>query len=63
MISQEEEAKLGFEGAVAQTGVDPDKALVWDTGGGSMQMITRSPKGKLETYGNEVGFIPLPTRL
>lgn len=58
MISQEEEARLGFEGAVAQTGVDPDKALVWDTGGGSMQMITRSPKGKLETYGNELGFIP-----
>ena len=38
IISQAEEAELGFLGAVASLGVDPTHAVVWDIGGQSMQI-------------------------
>ena len=38
IISQAEEAELGFLGAVASLGVDPANAVVWDIGGQSMQI-------------------------
>lgn len=49
LIDQKKEAHLGFWGAVAVTGKDPNKILVWDIGGGSMQMTTQR-KETLFTY-------------
>lgn len=56
IINQDEEARLGFNGAIIAVGSDPLKTLVWDMGGGSMQMIAHKD-GTLLTYGNELGFI------
>lgn len=46
IISQEDEGILGFRGALAVTSLDPKKTVVWDIGGGSMQMTTLTPNGK-----------------
>ena len=42
MISQDEEAILGFRGAAAVAGVDPERLVVWDIGGGSQQIVARN---------------------
>jgi len=58
IINQAEEARLGFQGAVAKTGVDAQYALVWDVGGGSMQMANLDSHKKLEIYESNFAFIP-----
>ncbi len=57
IISQAEEAQLGFYGALARTGSDKSKSIVWDVGGGSMQITTLDAQGKILFYGNTFGFI------
>ncbi len=62
LITQEEEALLGFKGAQVVTGKPAESILVWDIGGGSMQMTSYSfggydfYKGKLASVSlkNEV---------
>lgn len=56
IINQEEEARLGFNGAINAAQADATKALVWDTGGGSMQIIVQDD-ATLLTHGSELGFI------
>lgn len=41
VISQEEEGILGFYSALTQVKVPVDEMVVWDIGGGSMQIVTR----------------------
>lgn len=45
IINQDEEGILAFRGALALTSVDPKNAVVWDIGGGSMQLTTLSDVG------------------
>lgn len=45
IIDQDEEGILAFRGALAFTPVDPQDAIVWDIGGGSMQFTTLSKQG------------------
>ncbi len=45
LISQEDEALLGFKGAQVVTGKKASDILVWDIGGGSMQMTSYSLGG------------------
>lgn len=45
IINQDEEGILAFRGALALTSVHPQQAVVWDIGGGSMQLTTLSPEG------------------
>lgn len=48
VISQNEEAKLGYLSAISQVNPPPDQQLiVWDIGGGSMQMYAE-PRSKKE---------------
>lgn len=49
LIDQRMEAQLGFWAAVGMTGKEPNKILVWDIGGGSMQ-ISAMRKGHLFSY-------------
>ena len=49
VISQNQEANLGFHSAQVVSGNFSDSMMVWDIGGGSMQMILRSKK-KEEVY-------------
>lgn len=41
IINQQREAELGFWGALAVTGKKANDVVVWDIGGGSMQITTR----------------------
>lgn len=45
IINQDEEGILAFRGALALTAVQPQQAVVWDIGGGSMQLTALSPEG------------------
>ena len=45
IIGQDEEGILAFKGALAQTSADPQETLVWDIGGGSMQLTTLTEQG------------------
>jgi exopolyphosphatase/guanosine-5'-triphosphate,3'-diphosphate pyrophosphatase len=50
VITQLQEARLGFVGAVSQAAVEPHRAVVWDVGGGSMQITTLRDDGHLLIY-------------
>jgi exopolyphosphatase/guanosine-5'-triphosphate,3'-diphosphate pyrophosphatase len=54
IISQEQEARLGFFGAVHAAGVDPTRAVVWDVGGQSMQITSLLADGHLLIYRGEL---------
>ncbi|MCR9204408.1 MAG: hypothetical protein NXH75_07520 [Halobacteriovoraceae bacterium] len=49
IIDQKKEAELGFWAVIGMTGKQPNDILVWDIGGGSMQM-TVERKGHLFSY-------------
>lgn len=50
LIAQAQEARLGFMGAVRAADVDPERAVVWDVGGRSMQMTALTADGRLMIY-------------
>ena len=59
IIAADKEAELGFWGAVVATGEKASEMVVWDVGGGSMQIATLDKDKKLRSYlGNmaAVGF-------
>lgn len=62
LINQEEEAHLGFWGAVAVTGKKPSEIVVWDIGGGSMQMTTQR-KDHLFTYLGKLASVSFKNRV
>lgn len=58
VISAQEEAILGFLGATQEVSLDPRNLVVWDIGGGSMQMTAKTENG-YEVYAGtlaSVGF-------
>ena len=58
LISQEEEALLGFKGAQVVTGKKASEIVVWDIGGGSMQM-TSSHLGGYHFYKGKLASVSL----
>lgn len=62
LINQEEEAHLSFWGAVAVTGKKPSEIVVWDIGGGSMQMTTQR-KDHLFTYLGKLASVSFKNRI
>ncbi|MBX2987146.1 MAG: hypothetical protein KF802_04540 [Bdellovibrionaceae bacterium] len=50
IISQEDEASLGFDAAARVTGRPAEQIAVWDIGGGSQQLTVRDEKGKALMY-------------
>lgn len=64
IITQEEEARLGYWSALAQHPPAPDEALiVWDIGGGSMQMIRTDRDGEFEIYRGELAAVNFKNRV
>ncbi len=47
IISQDEEGLMAFRAALATTPADPARTVVWDIGGGSLQMTAQDDKGVL----------------
>jgi exopolyphosphatase/guanosine-5'-triphosphate,3'-diphosphate pyrophosphatase len=58
VISQEEEGILGFISAVSAAGVDPDKTVSWDFGGGSFQITTKH-EDRYVVYQERLGSTPM----
>lgn len=58
IVDQEEEGILAFRGALALTSVLPEKAIVWDIGGGSMQLTTLSDQGTYLVEKGKTASVP-----
>lgn len=57
VISQELEAKIGFVAAAQLVSADLNKIVVWDIGGGSMQITTLDPNGAFDIYKGKVASV------
>lgn len=58
IINQDEEGILAFRGAVALSPVNPQHAVVWDIGGGSMQLTTLTSAGTYLVDKGQTASIP-----
>lgn len=58
IINQDEEGILAFRGALATGAYDPKTTVVWDIGGGSMQLTTLTPQGTYFIEKGETASIP-----
>lgn len=58
IINQDEEGILAFRGALATTSVDPNHAITWDIGGGSMQLTTLTKEGTYFVEKGKTASIP-----
>lgn len=47
IINQDEEGVLAFKAAVANTDAKPEDVVIWDIGGGSMQLTTLDHQGRI----------------
>ena len=66
VVSQDEEAKIGFQAAAAVSGIPPKDLAIWDIGGGSMQIAflqdPAHPSSPLTAYNGNLaakGFLQL----
>jgi len=59
IISQRTEAILGFLGAYPQTELDKKESLVWDIGGGSMQIVMVQDDDSFEVYEGKLGSVSM----
>ncbi|MCB0419952.1 MAG: hypothetical protein KDD61_03100 [Bdellovibrionales bacterium] len=58
VISQEREGELGFWAALSQVNLDPNKIVVWDIGGGSLQ-LTAFDGGKYIIFKSNLASVSL----
>lgn len=58
IINQDEEGILAFRGALALTPAEPEKTVVWDIGGGSMQLTTLTEAGTYLVEKGKTASIP-----
>lgn len=64
VISQEEEARLGYWAALStRPQISSQNVVVWDIGGGSMQMIGQNSEGKLEIYRGDLASVTFKNRV
>lgn len=59
VIDQHLEGELAFQAVRGQFGYDPTKLVVWDIGGGSLQLTTVDDQGKYEIYRSLDASIPV----
>ncbi len=57
VIDAKEEGILGFNAGAATTGIPIKKVLVWDIGGGSMQLTTQTDNGNVYVYSSGVASV------
>ncbi|MBA3720840.1 MAG: hypothetical protein H0W88_00390 [Parachlamydiaceae bacterium] len=58
IIDQDEEGILAFRGALAITPIEANQTLVWDIGGGSMQLTTLTDAGSYLVEKGKLASIP-----
>jgi len=57
VISQKEEARLGFLAGSSKSSTDPNKLIIWDIGGGSMQITAFGKNDDLVSYQGPLGSV------
>jgi exopolyphosphatase/pppGpp-phosphohydrolase len=57
IISQNEEARLAFNGIIAKSNINQDNIVSWEIGGGSTQIATHNDKGTLVIFGAPIGGV------
>jgi exopolyphosphatase/guanosine-5'-triphosphate,3'-diphosphate pyrophosphatase len=62
VISQEEEGKIGFYSAMAVSGLRPEELVVWDIGGGSMQITYYEGRG-LKVFRSSLASVSFKNRV
>lgn len=62
VISQEEEARLGFLAAASLSQQAPDEVIVWDIGGGSMQISSMGKEG-LDIFKGKMASVSFKNQL
>ena len=63
LISQDEEARLGFEGALAVSNLDRGRTCVWDIGASSMQITCPTENGEENVYKGHIASVPFKQTL
>lgn len=58
VIDQKLEGELAFEAAKAQVDIPLMNLIVWDIGGGSLQLTTLDPKGNLAVFKSSMASVP-----
>lgn len=58
VIDQAKEGELAFEAVRADFGIDPTRLVVWDIGGGSLQLTTVDENGQYHIYRGHDASIP-----
>lgn len=59
IISQKTEAILGFLAAYPQTDLEKEECLVWDIGGGSMQMVMAGDNNTFDVYEGKLASVSM----
>lgn len=57
IISQNEEARLAFNGIVAKSNMNPANIVSWEIGGGSTQIAMKNGTGDLVIFGAPIGGV------
>lgn len=57
IISQNEEALLGFYGSADSIGASPENTIIWDIGGSSQQIIKYNGKDRFSVYEGKLGAV------
>jgi exopolyphosphatase/guanosine-5'-triphosphate,3'-diphosphate pyrophosphatase len=63
IITQEDEAIIGFWAGVASSEQSSEKVLVWDIGGGSMQMSHLNDEGQMKFYLGKIASVSFKQRI
>jgi exopolyphosphatase / guanosine-5'-triphosphate,3'-diphosphate pyrophosphatase len=63
VIDQDLEGKLAFNAVLSQGNYDPLKLIVWDIGGGSLQLTTFNPKGDYHIFRGDIASIQFKNRV
>lgn len=58
IATQTEEGEIGFQSAVAASGLDANQVIAWDSGAGSFQITTLNNDNDINMYGAEFAFVP-----
>ena len=58
ILDQDEEGILAFRGALAVTPIQSEEAVIWDIGGGSMQLTTLTDEGTYLVEKGKLASIP-----
>lgn len=58
IITQAEEALLGFYGSANNMGTTPENTVIWDIGGSSQQIVKYNGNNHFEVYEGKLGSVP-----